>query len=136
MNCPVCNGEMYDNTVGKKNPKAPDFRCKDKNCKFALNKKTGEWEPSEYGTGCWLPKGEEIFKGTAPKKILIATGHPNLAQNNNDLKKFILNNATALTIKFQEQSASQQMWLNEADIDEYLDRRIKAIAGMMMGLQI
>ena len=30
--CPKCGGEMWDNRVGKRNPKAPDFKCKDKSC--------------------------------------------------------------------------------------------------------
>ena len=30
--CPKCGGSMWDNRDGKKNPKAPDFKCKDKNC--------------------------------------------------------------------------------------------------------
>jgi hypothetical protein len=30
--CPKCTGPMWDNRVGKKNPKAPDFKCKDKSC--------------------------------------------------------------------------------------------------------
>jgi hypothetical protein len=30
--CPKCGGPMWDNREGKKNPKAPDFRCKDKSC--------------------------------------------------------------------------------------------------------
>jgi hypothetical protein len=56
MNCPVCNGEMYDNRTTKKNPKAPDYRCKDKECKYSYNKVTKEYEPSEYGTGAWEQK--------------------------------------------------------------------------------
>src|SRR3954471_794889 len=30
--CPKCQGDMWDNRVGKRNPKAPDFKCKDKEC--------------------------------------------------------------------------------------------------------
>jgi len=30
--CPKCNGPMWDNRVGKRNPKAPDFKCKDREC--------------------------------------------------------------------------------------------------------
>lgn len=33
MNCPKCGGEMWDNRANKKNPKQPDFKCKDReNC--------------------------------------------------------------------------------------------------------
>jgi hypothetical protein len=31
-NCPKCEGAMWDNRAGKKNPKAPDFKCKDREC--------------------------------------------------------------------------------------------------------
>ncbi|MDQ6829814.1 MAG: hypothetical protein M3081_13215, partial [Gemmatimonadota bacterium] len=30
--CPKCQGQMWDNREGKRNPKAPDFKCKDKSC--------------------------------------------------------------------------------------------------------
>ena len=30
--CPKCGGPTWDNRVGKKNPKAPDFKCRDKSC--------------------------------------------------------------------------------------------------------
>lgn len=30
--CPKCQGPMWDNREGKRNPKAPDFKCKDKSC--------------------------------------------------------------------------------------------------------
>ena len=30
--CPQCGGEMWDNRASKRNPKAPDFKCKDKQC--------------------------------------------------------------------------------------------------------
>ena len=31
-NCPKCGGAMWDNREGKRNPKAPDFKCKDREC--------------------------------------------------------------------------------------------------------
>ena len=30
--CPKCGGRMWDNRVGKRNPKAPDFKCRDRTC--------------------------------------------------------------------------------------------------------
>lgn len=30
--CPKCEGPVWDNRVGKRNPKAPDYKCRDKNC--------------------------------------------------------------------------------------------------------
>lgn len=45
--CPKCTGPMFDNREGKKNPKSPDFKCKDKSC-------TGLYWP-----GQWPPKAAE-----------------------------------------------------------------------------
>lgn len=39
--CPKCQGEMWDNRVGKRNPKAPDFKCKDKGCEGVV------WPPRD-----------------------------------------------------------------------------------------
>ena len=30
--CPKCDGQMWDNRKDKKNPKAPDFKCRDRSC--------------------------------------------------------------------------------------------------------
>ncbi len=30
--CPKCSGRMWDNRIGKRNPKAPDFKCRDRSC--------------------------------------------------------------------------------------------------------
>lgn len=30
--CPDCNGEMWDNRNDKRNPRAPDYKCRDKTC--------------------------------------------------------------------------------------------------------
>lgn len=51
--CPKCGSSMWDNREGKKNPKAPDWRCKNKECKET--RKGGV----EYGTALWE---EEVDK--------------------------------------------------------------------------
>lgn len=43
--CPVCDGPMWDNREGKKNPKAPDYKCKKKECDGVYW--PGEWPPPE-----------------------------------------------------------------------------------------
>jgi hypothetical protein len=54
--CPKCGGAMWDNREGKKNPKSPDFKCKDENCK------TGE-----YQTGLWLDRyRDQVMKNGPP----------------------------------------------------------------------
>lgn len=30
--CPKCSGLMWDNRIGKRNPKSPDFKCRDRGC--------------------------------------------------------------------------------------------------------
>lgn len=36
MQCPQCGSEMWDNRENKKNPKSPDYKCKDKACAHAI----------------------------------------------------------------------------------------------------
>jgi hypothetical protein len=30
--CPKCGGRMWDNRLTKRNPKAPDYKCRDRSC--------------------------------------------------------------------------------------------------------
>jgi len=32
VSCPKCGGAMWDNRLTKRNPKAPDYKCRDRNC--------------------------------------------------------------------------------------------------------
>jgi hypothetical protein len=32
VTCPKCGGRMWDNRISKRNPKAPDFKCRDRSC--------------------------------------------------------------------------------------------------------
>lgn len=34
--CPKCAGRMWDNRASKRNPKAPDFKCRDRSCDGVL----------------------------------------------------------------------------------------------------
>ena len=34
--CPECGGKMWNNTLTKRNPKAPDWKCRDKGCKGVI----------------------------------------------------------------------------------------------------
>lgn len=56
---------MWDNREGKKNPKAPDYKCKDEGCKWKQTK-DGSWERSEYQTGAW---DKEVKKEWAPEAV-------------------------------------------------------------------
>src|SRR5947208_1700535 len=39
--CPKCGGRMWDNRENKHNPKAPDFRCRNRSCDGVLW--PGQW---------------------------------------------------------------------------------------------
>lgn len=41
--CPKCGGRMWDNRPSKKNPKAPDFKCRDRSCDGVV------WPPKHGG---------------------------------------------------------------------------------------
>lgn len=60
---------MWDNREGKKNPKAPDYKCKEESgpCKWKMTK--DGWEPSNFPTGAWMPKGEKPPVHVAPPQV-------------------------------------------------------------------
>jgi len=70
--CPVCGGAMWDNRQDKKNPKGPDFTCKQENgpCKYQYDKVYG-WVPGDFKTGVWV-KG-----ANGAKKNIIAAAKEN-----------------------------------------------------------
>jgi len=41
--CPKCAGQMWDNRAGKRNPRAPDYKCKTDGCDGVI------WPPREPG---------------------------------------------------------------------------------------
>lgn len=52
--CPKCGGAMWDNRGRKRNPKAPDFKCRDKACAGLYW--PGQWPPAEQPAA--TPTGE------------------------------------------------------------------------------
>lgn len=57
--CPKCGGPVWDNRENKKNPKGPDWTCKDKECKTG-NFVTAGWAEK---TGAKLTKSEGAGPG-------------------------------------------------------------------------
>jgi hypothetical protein len=49
MSCPKCGGRMWDNRLTKRNPKAPDYKCRDRACDGVI----------------WPPKGEKSTSASA-----------------------------------------------------------------------
>jgi hypothetical protein len=52
--CPKCGGRMWDNRLTKKNPKAPDYKCRDRSCDGVI----------------WPPKGEKVEKADRPEPVM------------------------------------------------------------------
>ncbi|MEP6689708.1 MAG: hypothetical protein ABJD07_01060 [Gemmatimonadaceae bacterium] len=66
-NCPKCQGSMWDNREGKRNPKAPDFKCKDKSCDGII------WPPR--GAAAAAPAPTAAATATAAPGV-VADGMP------------------------------------------------------------
>jgi len=43
--CPKCGGKVWDNRATKRNPKAPDFKCRDRTCDGVI------WPPKPAANG-------------------------------------------------------------------------------------
>lgn len=55
VQCPACTLPMVENTAGKaKNPKAPDYKCQDSQCKFDKDPEGNYTIPSKYTTAIWV----------------------------------------------------------------------------------
>jgi hypothetical protein len=52
QSCPKCGGRVWDNRLTKRNPKAPDFKCRDRSCDGVI----------------WPPKGEKAAEPTRAGK--------------------------------------------------------------------
>jgi hypothetical protein len=61
--CPKCGGRMWDNRLTKKNPKAPDFKCRDRSCEGVI----------------WPPKGEK-----READAVAADGRPEFVDDSHD----------------------------------------------------
>jgi hypothetical protein len=49
--CPKCGGRMWDNRLTKRNPRAPDFKCRDRSCDGVIwPSKPGEHKPAEVAS--------------------------------------------------------------------------------------
>jgi hypothetical protein len=68
--CPKCQGEMWDNRVGKRNPKAPDFKCKDRNCDGVI------WPPRDAARAA-SPSTASAPESAPEQAGAAASGMPN-----------------------------------------------------------
>lgn len=76
--CPKCGGRTWDNRLTKRNPKAPDFKCRDRSCDGAIWPERDPQDtpataaaraslgaPPEYGARLNSP-GETVGPGLMP----------------------------------------------------------------------
>jgi len=57
QSCPKCGGRMWDNRLTKRNPKAPDYKCRDRSCDGVI----------------WPPKGEKSEKAPKSERAKVAS---------------------------------------------------------------
>ena len=59
--CPKCGGRMWDNRLTKRNPKAPDYKCRDRSCDGVIwPPKAGKGDKSESSAKTLSEETEEI----------------------------------------------------------------------------
>jgi hypothetical protein len=60
VTCPKCGGQVWDNRATKTNPKAPDFKCRDRSCDGVI----------------WPEKGAKNGNGAAAPRPAATTKQP------------------------------------------------------------
>ena len=70
--CPRCQGPMWDNRVGKRNPKAPDFKCKDRECDGVV------WPPRNAAATAAAPAGATAATPATPASLTISPPAPGM----------------------------------------------------------
>lgn len=53
VSCPKCGGRMWDNRLTKRNPKAPDYKCRDRSCDGVI------WPPKDGASSAPAPADAE-----------------------------------------------------------------------------
>lgn len=74
VSCPKCGGRMWDNRLTKRNPKAPDYKCRDRTCDGVVWPPKSGQQPSAASADAEAPV-EEVTekKPTARKSRAAAT---------------------------------------------------------------
>lgn len=79
--CPTCGGAMWDNRDSKRNPKAPDFKCKNKECLDERGMVTAIWERDVKAKGGTVARAQADKQpysvgGPLPYETNTETGAP------------------------------------------------------------
>ncbi|MGI8508637.1 MAG: Rad52/Rad22 family DNA repair protein [Gemmatimonadaceae bacterium] len=75
VSCPKCGGRTWDNRLTKRNPKAPDYKCRDRNCDGVVwpARQNGAGSDSEHGEEESGEEGSNVATGAVPaaeKKVV------------------------------------------------------------------
>jgi hypothetical protein len=62
--CPKCGGRMWDNRLTKKNPKAPDYKCRDRSCDGVVWPPKADAKKAEPKVD---PKAKQGFSADSPR---------------------------------------------------------------------
>lgn len=127
--CPECGGEMWDNRTSKKNPRAPDFKCKDKTCNGAIwpEKKKPETEPESsdsvlrgelFGKAQQLLSGMESAKRNRALDRLLKLPTEEMAAKVQELADTVRAKGNHIPKENQEVIAAIRRGFGEQDVDE------------------
>lgn len=99
VECPKCGGRMWDNRETKKNPKAPDYKCRDRNCDGVI----------------WPPKNGQPNVGPKSEKQAFTAG-PRIPQMDGPMDTDKLDRLFALYGVCLSEAIQQAKKLDEADV--------------------
>ena len=74
--CPKCGGKVWDNREGKKNPKSPDWKCRDKTCVDDKGFVTAGWIEKPKGGANSRPAPTTSYD--EPPRALVPDGDDDL----------------------------------------------------------
>lgn len=66
VSCPKCGGRTWDNRLTKRNPKAPDYKCRDRNCDGVV------WPARQNGAGAGSEQLEDESSDTGTAEVPVA----------------------------------------------------------------
>ena len=76
--CPKCGGRMWDNRATKRNPKAPDFKCRDRSCDGVI------WPARTAGSPSGSASGSGNGRSRAAEQEIVLDSSP-LATGTDDI---------------------------------------------------
>ncbi len=68
--CPVCGGRMWDNRATRRNPRAPDFKCRDRSCDGVV------WPPKTAATAAAEGNGRKPAVAAAQETVAYSDDIP------------------------------------------------------------